>query len=134
MISPDGRWAVYHSDESGKYEVYLQKSFPTPGSKRQISTNGGVKPRWSRGGEEIFYLADDQKLMAVSFKGGSTPEIGPSKSLFETHVVGGSRNTAGFRQQYDVARGGERLLLNVLIEESGSPLTVLLPWPATLKK
>jgi eukaryotic-like serine/threonine-protein kinase len=133
MLSPNGHWTAYHSDETGRYEVYLQ-SFPTRGGKRQISTNGGTKPRWSKDGGEIFYLADDQRLMAVPFKGVSAPEIAPAKSLLEAHTVGGSRNTAGFRQQYDVASGGQRFLLNVLVEEPGSPLTVILHWPAALKK
>ena len=34
--------------------------------KRQISSAGGVDPRWSHDGKEIFYLTPDDKLMAAS--------------------------------------------------------------------
>ncbi len=53
-FSPDGRWLAYVSDESGRYEVYVQP-YPGPGGKRQISTEGGTEPVWSRNGRELFY-------------------------------------------------------------------------------
>ena len=46
-ISPDGRWVTYDSDETGRYEVYVQP-FPGPGTKRQISAEGGTFPVWAR--------------------------------------------------------------------------------------
>jgi dipeptidyl aminopeptidase/acylaminoacyl peptidase len=45
-VSPDGRWVAYQSNESGTIEIYLE-SFPAPGRKVQVSTEGGVQP-WSR--------------------------------------------------------------------------------------
>ena len=62
-FSPDGRWLVYQSDESGVYEVYVQR-FPGPGGKWQVSTAGGRSPRVSSDGSEIFFRAGD-KLMAA---------------------------------------------------------------------
>src|SRR5262249_4382599 len=53
-FSPDGRFVAYVSDESGKGEVYVRE-FPSGANKRQISTDGGTLPRWSRNGKEIFY-------------------------------------------------------------------------------
>ena len=64
-LSPDGRWLAYVSNESALYQVYLQ-AFPGPGLRRQVSANGGLEPQWSRDGKELFYLAPDQTLMAVS--------------------------------------------------------------------
>ena len=46
-FSPDGRFLVYASNESGRNEVYVQ-SFPGPGRTWQISTAGGDEPRWRR--------------------------------------------------------------------------------------
>ena len=46
MFSPDGRWLAYVSDELGRSEVYVVP-FPGPGGKLQVSTRGGVDPRWS---------------------------------------------------------------------------------------
>jgi Tol biopolymer transport system component len=53
-LSPNGRWAAYTSDESGGWEVYVS-SFPHPGEKIRISTNGGEEPRWSPNGRELYY-------------------------------------------------------------------------------
>ena len=64
-FSPDARWVAYSSDESGKSEIYIQ-SFPTPGRKRLLSTNGGFEPEWRKDGKELYYLAPDRKLMAVT--------------------------------------------------------------------
>ena len=64
-FSPDGRYIAYTSNESGRYDVYVE---PLPQSDRkwQISTNGGYEPRWRADGQEIYYLSEDRKLMAVS--------------------------------------------------------------------
>jgi len=62
-FSPDGRWIAYHSDESGRNEVYVV-SFPSADVRRQVSIDGGRLPRWSRTSGELFYWRDST-LMAV---------------------------------------------------------------------
>src|SRR5205085_8887367 len=62
QVSPDGRWMVYTSDESGQVQVYVQ-GIPATGSKWQISTAGGRQARWRRDGKELFYIGADQILM-----------------------------------------------------------------------
>ncbi len=52
-FSPDGRWIAYHSNESGKNEIFI-RPFPGPGGKYQVSTTGGSVPRWRRDGKELF--------------------------------------------------------------------------------
>ena len=54
-LSPDGRYIAYVSGESGQAEIYVQP-FPSGGRKVTVSTNGGVQPRWSRDGSELFYV------------------------------------------------------------------------------
>ena len=66
VFSPDGRWLAYASNESGNYEVYV-RPFPGPGGQWQISTKGGRFPKWSRNGKELFYRAQDSKLMVVAY-------------------------------------------------------------------
>ncbi|MGH9253275.1 MAG: hypothetical protein ACRD3C_01760 [Vicinamibacterales bacterium] len=56
-FSPDGKWIAYVSNETGTTEVYVQ-SFPPSGGKWQLSTNGGVSPRWGRNG--VLYGARPQ--------------------------------------------------------------------------
>ena len=71
QLSPDGQWMAYASDESGQYEIYVQ-SFPGRGGKRQVSTGGGIGPKWA--GNELFYQSLDGKLMASEDFGESWRE------------------------------------------------------------
>jgi Tol biopolymer transport system component len=65
-FSPDGRWLAYHSNESGIYQVYV-RPFPGPGGKWQISSLGGIIPKWSHNGKELFYRAADNKIMVATY-------------------------------------------------------------------
>jgi serine/threonine-protein kinase len=65
-FSPDGRWLAYMSNESGNSEVYV-RPFPGPGGKWQISTGGGLYPKWSRNGKELFYRTVDSKITVVTY-------------------------------------------------------------------
>ena len=40
-ISPDGKWLAFSSDETGRFEVYVQ-AFPDPGARTQVSQQGGA--------------------------------------------------------------------------------------------
>ena len=133
QFSPDGRWVAYHSNESGRDEIYVIPFRPgggAPGGKRQVSTAGGTLPRWRRDGKELFYIGLDQKLMAaeVGAKGG-TFENGPVSALFGPLISG-----RGFL--YDVAADGQRFLAVVPPEQgtNAEPLTVVQNWTAGLKK
>jgi len=65
-FSPDGRWLAYRSNEFGNYEVYV-RPFPGPGGKWQISTGGGLLPKWSRNANELFYRTLDSKIMVAAY-------------------------------------------------------------------
>ena len=98
------------------------------GAKWQVSTNGGAQPRWRRDGKELFYLAADQKLMAVAVKGEASFEVGTPKVLFQTRELVG-------RYRYAVTTDGQRFLVNTPLEEaSTAPITVVLNWTAGLKR
>ncbi len=103
-LSPDGRWIAYISDESGRNEVYVA-NFPEAVGKWQISTGGGVQPRWSGDGTELFYIAPDLTIMAVPVRGERELEVGAPVGLFDTRISGGCVWVAGRRAQYDVAPG-----------------------------
>jgi Tol biopolymer transport system component len=64
-FSPDGKWVAYSSTVSGQIEVYVSP-FPSNGQRWRVSADGGSQARWRRDGSEIFYLAPDRKLIAVS--------------------------------------------------------------------
>ena len=104
-FSPDGRWLAYVSDESGRFEVYVQP-FPGPGGKWMISTDGGTEPVWARDGRELFYRSGD-KLMAVTIAGEPAFVAGLPRALFEGAFEPTGTGTSGF----DVSPDGRRFLM-----------------------
>ena len=86
-LSPDGRWLAYVSRESEESNVYV-RPFPSGEGKWQISVDGGAEPRWRGDGKELFYLAKDQRLMAVPINAATSFEPGVAKVLFETSRFG----------------------------------------------
>jgi eukaryotic-like serine/threonine-protein kinase len=130
-FSPDVKWVAYESNESGPFEIYIQQ-FPGPGERKPVSKGGGIKPRWSRDGKELFYISDG-KLMAVSFRSaGPKPEIGKPAELFSKRFApGGSLS----KQQYDVSPDGQRFLINKIVGEPAvSPITIVTNWTKAMKK
>ncbi len=129
-FSPDGHWIAYASDESGKFEVYVQ-AFPVTSGKWQISVGGGAAPIWSKDGKEMFYLAPDKKLMSVDVKtAGGSIEQGVPKPLFATDV-----DNYTLPNRYAISRDGKRFLVNNGIESTSSkPIAVVLNWTADVKK
>jgi eukaryotic-like serine/threonine-protein kinase len=126
-FSPDGKWIAYISRESGKSDIYAVP-FPGPGETVTISTSGGRDPRWRRDGKEIFYIADDGKMMAVPIKTGLTLEPGVPVALFETKA----RNQRGYL--YDVTPDGQRFLIVTRVhDQEAFPMTVIVNWAPKLK-
>jgi eukaryotic-like serine/threonine-protein kinase len=127
-LSHDGRWMAYVSDESGSNDVYVT-TFPVPGRKWQVSTGGGGLPRWSRNGNEVVYLGPGTRLFAAEVSvTGETLQVGKTQALFVTRV---------WRPGviYDVTRDGQRFLVNTAaLGQNPGPLTLVVNWPAELKK
>jgi serine/threonine protein kinase/Tol biopolymer transport system component len=130
QFSPDGRWIAYQSNESGRFEIYVQP-FPGPGAKFQISANGGAQPRWNKNGKEIFYVSLDSKMMAAPVKlspDGHLLEMGTPAALFPVHIAGGALQGIN-RQQYAVSSDGQRFLVNLAANEgAASPVTLIYNW------
>jgi len=126
-VSPDGRWVVYNTLESGRWEVYVA-SFPAFAERRQVSGNGGVQGYWAKDGKELFYLALDGAMMFVPIKPGERLETGVPQVLFQTKVP-----VLPTRDQFAVTNDGQRFLLLESIETETKPLTVVINWPAAAK-
>jgi Tol biopolymer transport system component/predicted Ser/Thr protein kinase len=128
-FSPDGRFVVYQSNESGRPEIYVQ-TFPNASGKWQVSTAGGADPSWRSDGKEIFYRAPDQKLMEVDVQTGETFQAGIPRSLFLARIPPGAS-----RNRYVASADGQRFLFVApLGRESMTPTTVVLNWFAELAK
>ncbi len=128
-FSSDGKWLAYDSDESGRWEVYIVP-FPQGNGKWQVSTGGGSQPRWRRDGKELFYLSAENRLMAteVQEKNGSL-KIGNPQALFRTHAA-----RSAFRT-YDVTADGKQfVVITQPTQSSAEPLTLVVNWPALMKK
>ena len=123
QFSSDGRWIVYETNESGRREIVAQ-AFPEPGNRWQVSTGGGVAPRWSADGREIYFIAPDGKMMAapITIK-GSTFDAGTPAAIFSTHLA-----SQAFKFQYAVSRDGRFLVNDLQAETATAPITLILNW------
>jgi Tol biopolymer transport system component len=130
-FSPDGHWLAYVSDESGRYEVYVQP-YPGPGGKWQISTDGGTEPVWNPNGRELFYRSGD-KMMAVDIATQPGFTVGKPRMLFE----GQYQPTPVTFPNYDVSPDGQRFLMlkpSDSAEAAPTQINVVLNWFEELKR
>ncbi len=128
LISPNGRYVAYNSNETGKEEVYVQ-TFPQHSGKWQVSTASGSEPMWRNDGKELFYLAANDEVMALSINTDSpTFEAGVPQPLFLARLVDWV-----LRYRYAVSPDGQRFLMLVPAGEAHpSPITVVVNWPELL--
>ena len=124
QFSPDGRWLAYVSDESGSFQVYVQP-FPATGERWQISTAGGMQPRWRRDSREILFIARDRKLVSVSIETRVGFRAEPPRPLFETRVpsVG-----AQYANDYAVSPDGSKFLINTRAAGGEAPPIKVITW------
>jgi len=124
-FSPNGRLVAYSSNDSGRFEVHVQR-FPISDSKWQVSTIGGYEPRWRGDGRETYYLSEDRQFMAVSV--GPGPSFGIPKPLFQTRVPAGVNP---LRTHYVPNRDGSRFHINTQTgDPPPTPITIVLNWTA----
>ena len=123
-LSPDGRYITYISDETGGHEVYVEE-FPGGGGKAQVSTAGGVQPRWGRDGKELFYV-EDGSLIAVSVATEPHFSTGVRRKLFESE---GLRVAPSHLPNYDVSADGKRFVIPERVEsEAPTVIRVVRNW------
>jgi len=123
-ISPDGRWVAYTSDETGRDELYIQ-SFPTPGSKVQVSNAGAAAPVWARDGRRLYFLLADSSLMAADVTPGASIRVAAPVKLFRF-----PRPIFG----YDVTPDGKRILAALAAgDAAGRSIGFVLDWDAVAK-
>jgi serine/threonine-protein kinase len=130
VVSPNGRFLAYGTDESGRAEVYV-RDFPGPGGRWQVSTAGGEEPHWSANGRELFYRNNDLFMVAgvdtrAAFQ-ASTPAL-----LFKG--VYNIRTTTLL--SFAVDPKGDRFLMIRPVNEEGeaSRVHVVLNWFEELKQ
>jgi Tol biopolymer transport system component len=136
-FSPDGRWVAYHSNKSGRPEIYVRpfkSAGPNAGTATTeggdqwpVSTGGGITPRWRPDGKELYYINPEGAMMAVPMTvTGNSLQPGAPVMLFPTRIYSGGTDTQ-MGWQYDVTRNG-RFLINTLLKEAAAPITLLQNW------
>jgi Tol biopolymer transport system component/tRNA A-37 threonylcarbamoyl transferase component Bud32 len=135
-FSPDGRWVAYVSNESGREEVYVTAFAPPVASEApdargrdtkrpgrwQVSTAGGVLPRWKGDGAELYYLGPDRRVMAARVEAhGASFVVQHVDPLFQADP-----KPVGWR--YDVFPDGQRFIVDTVGSGQDAPLVVVLNW------
>lgn len=131
-FSPDGNWIAYISNEPGQPQVYIQ-SFPERDFKQQVSTAGGVMPRWSPDGEELYYIAFDQRLMGVSVRAAdSSLIIEKPAPLFQ--LRGPLNNVASDGRFLSFATGSTGTDFTAVTKANFAHIVAIENWAATAPK
>jgi hypothetical protein len=118
---------AYATDETGRWEVVIQAI--ASGQKTQVSSRGGILPKWNHDGRELFYVAPDATMIAVPVKWvDDSVALGAETPLFHSRVLGGGNYIGGFARQYDVASDGRFLVQVPSGDERPSPITIILNW------
>jgi len=106
-LSPDGRWLAYGTDETGKYEIYLQR-FPGGESKVRVSSGGGEMARWSPDGRELYFLSSEgEAVMALAVKTEPKLELGAPLKLFD----GSFWSDTGTGPSFELSADGRKFAL-----------------------
>ena len=139
-FSPDGRWVAYHSNESGRPEVYVRPFVPPGataaaaiGGQWAVSAGGGILPKWRADGKELYYVNPDGAMMAAPIAvNGTTIIPGTPVVLFSRRMHGGGADLQ-IGRQYDVTTDG-RFLINTVLNEASAPITLLQNWHPEARK
>jgi serine/threonine-protein kinase len=138
QFSPDGRWLMYISRESGVDQIYVQ-SHPAGKGKWQVSRDGGTQARWRGDGKEIVFKSPARKLMRVDVRTrGDELEFGMPEVLFETAQLGVNATTSYFAMTSD----GQRFAFDRMLPRdpqsaanlTADPVTILVDWMASLPR
>jgi Tol biopolymer transport system component len=121
VFSPDGRWVAYASDESGKFDIYID-SFPKPGSRLRVTTAGGTEPRWNRDGTELYFRRGSEVHAVILTRANVALEVSAMNRLFDAGAA---------VRSYDVSPDGRRFLINLPASSAArSPITIVHHWSA----
>jgi len=116
-LSPDDRLLAYASEQSGRFEVYVQALGDNRGTW-QISNGGGLRPRWRGDGRELFFFSRPDRVMSVEVEPGDAPRFSAPRELFRHPIEG-----------FDVAPDGQRFVgLRAADGDVSKPLTLIENW------
>jgi eukaryotic-like serine/threonine-protein kinase len=124
-FSPDGKWIAFHAAIQGSPEIFAVR-FPATGERWQLSTGGGVQPRWRSDGRELFYLAPDGQVMSVAM-----PEGDPTRAQSPKPLFGLRFEPSPAFDQFAPMADGQRFVVRRPLRPGGTdtaPVHVLVNW------
>jgi serine/threonine protein kinase/Tol biopolymer transport system component len=134
QVSPNGRYIAFSTNASGSFQIVVQ-TFPVAGGKWPITAQGGTEPLWKRDGRELYYLAPNGKIMAVSIKSDPTLQVGQTTELFQSGLPPQANPSV---RRYAVTDDGQRFLIagGSITPASGDPIpiTAVVNWTSLLRK
>jgi hypothetical protein len=121
-VSPDGRWLAYASDESGHYDVYInrmpERSSDGPSGRQvRVSTAGGTKPQWGGDGRSILFLRGSDLMRAAVRESGEVAVETPVR-LFTLRNL----------RDFFVSGTGSRMAIAPVTGSGGAPAEVFVNW------
>ena len=137
QFSPDGKYVAFQSNQSGRWKIFLAR-FPSGEVLEQVSINGGIHPKWSPQGDELFYL-EENTLTSVAVETEPALELGLPEALFDIEQVGmrlSLRDGASY-PTYTVGENAERFIVVQTVQPlgaTGSNVVVVLNWFEELKE
>jgi hypothetical protein len=129
-VSPDGKWIAYVSDETGKYQVYMQP-FLAPGGRTLISAGAASEAAWTSSNELVYLDNENDSLTAAHLEFGATVTV-KRKALFSVrpYQLGSVSN-----RSFDVSRdGGSFIFLKRLAADKSVEPVVVLNWAEEIKR
>jgi eukaryotic-like serine/threonine-protein kinase len=129
-VSPDGRWFVYMSQESGRAEVYIEPLPPT-GDRWHVSKGGGGDPQWSADGRQLYYVSDESVLTVLDVAtAGTSLRLGTARPLFAVAIP----DLHG-PSDYAVSPDGQRFIVNAVVGDAPQALVhVAINWTALMER
>jgi eukaryotic-like serine/threonine-protein kinase len=125
-LSPDRRWLAYMSNETGGQQVYVV-AFGGGQGKWQVSVNGGIEPKWSKDGKELYYMDPTYNLFEAPVKEvGGALQFGSARQIIT--------NWSAPQVFYDVTPDGKKILLDRISQQVNQSITVVTNFPGGLKK
>ena len=103
-MSPDGKWMAYASNETGRYEVWIEP-FPHTGARYQVTRAGGSHPLWSPDGQSLYFDRDHQLFWLVLNTSDMSSIIEPTPLPIKGFAQ------AEYRRQFDLMPGGRQFLM-----------------------
>jgi serine/threonine-protein kinase len=139
VLSPDGRWLAYQSNESGRFEIYV-RPFPDVDTRRwQVSTDGGELPKWARDGSAFYFIGPSQ-MMRVAVEEAPTFSWQAPEAVLEHGAYSlGTRGLSSGSSGYGLSPDGQRFLFvkpvaTAAVGDAAAELVLVQDWLGELER